>query len=191
MNAHNNNNNVDNNNNQQQAAQVLAHLGAAEPRPDNPGEEERNVRQNRGVQRTGPFRTTVPIGINNFVELRGRNLGVGHVNRFDRDRANIISLESLVQNGPDRRGVMLIMVLSIKREDGDNVETQKRYSNNARGRSKAKNHDRRLLGMCLNSAEGSNTFVMFQGHSINEKLFDADLSLRDNGPMRKLMSCLA
>ena len=35
--------------------------------------------------------------------------------------------------------------------------------------------------MCLNSDPGTNMFVMFQGNSKNQNIFDADLSLRDNG----------
>ena len=35
--------------------------------------------------------------------------------------------------------------------------------------------------MCFNSEMGTNMFVMFHGNSKNQNIFDADLSLRDNG----------
>ena len=40
--------------------------------------------------------------------------------------------------------------------------------------------------MCLTSEPGSNMFMMFQGSSKNQHMFDADLLLCDNGGIRKL-----
>jgi hypothetical protein len=147
--------------------------------------EERRVRQNCGVPRTGAFRPHVPISLENFKELHGRNTGVRQTNRFDPSRAQVVSLQSHVHNGPEQNEVILAMILNIKRESP--VETQKIFTGNNHGKSKPKSHDRRVLFMCLNSDPGFNTFVMFQGSSVNEGLFNGDLSLRDNGGMREFL----
>jgi len=76
------------------------------------------------------------------------------------------------------------MVLRINVDD-KKAEAQKKYNGNARGASTTVQHSRRVLLMCLNSEAGHNTFMMFQGKSTNSKLFDGDLSLRDNGQMRE------
>ena len=116
--------------------------------------------------------------------LKGRLGGVEQSNRFDPERYNVISLQDHIQNGPQRRTVIVAMVLRINVDD-KKAEAQKKYNGNARGASTTVQHSRRVLLMCLNSEAGHNTFMMFQGKSTNSKLFDGDLSLRDNGQMRE------
>lgn len=120
--------------------------------------DDRNVRPNLGIQRAGAFRAQVQLEMANFHALKGRLGGVEQSNRFDPERYNVISLQDHIQNGPQRRTVIVAMVLRINVDD-KKAEAQKKYNGNARGASTTVQHSRRVLLMCLNSEAGHNTFT--------------------------------
>ena len=92
-----------------------------------------------------------------------------------------------MQNGIRNQGFIVAMIMSINTESANNkIEIQKRYNGNNRGTSTTVRYSQMILFMCLTSEPGSNMFMMFQGSSKNQHMFDADLSLCDNGGMRKL-----
>ena len=151
---------------------------------DDANKNERRVRQNRGPPREGSFRDVVDVDIANVRALEGRTAGVLNCNRFN-PNWSLTSLDMHVLDGPQPLGVLLAIILSVNSECATaKTEVQKKYGN-VRGVSKTAGYSRRLVGMCLLSKPGSNTFMILQGQGKNENLFSGDLSLRDNGSTRK------
>ena len=150
-------------------------------------ENNRNVRQRQSDERSGSFRRQVQIERKHITLKRSTNAGVHLLGRLN-PQAPIISLDSLIQEGPKTQGFIVAMIMSINTESQTiKTEIQKRYNGNNRGISTQIKYNRRILFMCLKSEAGSNMFIMFQGNSKNQNIFDADLSLRDNGGIRKLL----
>ena len=46
-------------------------------------------------------------------------------------------------------------------------------------------HNRRIVVMCIFNEPGLNTAIIFHGNGICSRLFDGDISLRDNGAICK------
>lgn len=147
------------------------------------GDEPNRIRP-RLAARTGCFRIAEPILVANLRVKQGHLAGIAPSNGFDPD-SDIISLQSHLEEGP-HDGVILAVILSMNTASGNNKsEIQKKYASATRGAPTAVNYARRIVFMCLSSDPGSNTFIMFQGSNLNVNLLDGDVSLRDNGGIRK------
>ena len=152
--------------------------------PDN-HDDQRNVRPHLEIARVGSFRPPVLLSVPNMSVLQGRIAGVINANRFN-PNCVIVSLQTHLRDGPQDLGVIVAIVLGISRPDKEGKGSQiQRRQGAYHGSSTPARYNRRLLLMCLASDVGSNTFMMFQGASYYEKLLDGDLSLRDNGGLRK------
>ena len=152
-------------------------------------DDEQGVRrvrhQNAGVRRSESFLDKVPIDREHITIKRSVSAGVNTSTRLN-PNAPIMTLQNLIQEGPQNQGFIVAMIMCINTESSTNkVEIQKRYNGNIKGTSTQVRYNRRIIFMCLNSDPGTNMFVMFQGNSKNQNIFDADLLLRDNGGISK------
>ena len=95
------------------------------------------------------------------------------------------SLNTLVKNGYLHGTNIVVIILSISSASGNTpLQVRHRY-NGTRCQVKNVWHDRTMIVMFPLSPPGSNTSMIVFGSGCCERIFEADISLRDNGAIRK------
>jgi hypothetical protein len=162
--------------------------GVVHERDDDNANNGRNVRPNNGNQapRTEPFLSNVDLNMENIEVSRSQTAGIMQRRPFN-PNSRLISLHSLVTSGSRHGTNMILLILSIASVTiSSPTQIQQRYNGN-RGQVNSVRHDRRMVVMCPLSPEGSNTAMILFGSGTCERFFYYDISLRDNGAIRKLL----
>ena len=172
--------------------------GPVRPREEDDDEDNfRNVRRNideddelSNVQdplevRKEPFCENEVISMVNMEMIRSHTADVVHRRPFN-PSSDIISLNELLTNGSQHGKNILVIILSITSAAGNsNIQVQQRYNGN-RGQVNSIRYDRRMVIICPFSDPGKNTAMILFGVGCCDRFFDGDISLRDNGVIRKL-----
>ena len=98
--------------------------------------------------------------------------------------SQLISSNTLVKNGSRHGTNIVVIILFVSSASGNTtLEVKQRYSGT---RSQVKNvqHGRKMVVMCPFSTTGSNMAMILFGSGCCEILFEADISIRDNGAIR-------
>ena len=94
-------------------------------------------------------------------------------------------MNTLVKNLYHHGTHIVAIILYISSASGNtSLQVQQRY-NGTRGQVKNVRHDRNIVVMCPLSPPGYNTAMILFGSGCCERLFEADISIRDNGAIRK------
>ena len=159
--------------------------GVVHPRQEENINDGRNVRQNIGTQeRYEPFCANEELNLQNIRVSRSQTAGVLQRRPFN-PNSMLISLHNLVTNGSCHGTNMILIILSITSVLASApTQIQHRY-NGSRGQLNTVHHDRRMVVLCPLSPVGSNTGIILLGSGICSRFFDSDISLRDNGSIRK------
>lgn len=165
---------------------------------ENNENSERNVRRNVGTDiststnlipevsdRQEPFCPNVDLGMGNLQPVQSHTAGAMYRGRPFNPNSELISLNSLLSKGSRHGTNIVAIILSITSAAGNHqMQVQQRY-NGARGQVNSIRHDRRMVIMCPLSPPGSNTAIILFGSGTCERFFEHDISLRDNGAIRK------
>ena len=147
-------------------------------------EEPRIPRQPIVPTRVEPFKENVFLNLQNVQVCRSQTAGVGQRRPFN-PTSQIIPMHSLFSNGSHHGTNLLLIILSISSVSiAAPTQFQQKY-NGMRGNVSSVRHDRRMVVMCPLSPSGSNTGMILFGSGCCERFFDGDISLRDNGSIRK------
>ena len=149
-------------------------------------ENRRNLRQHLEQEEIcrPAFERNVSLGIHNVNVLRNETAGVATRRPFN-PTSILIPLSTLLSVGSKHGTNLMLIILSISSVSENNItKYQQSYKGN-RGTVDSVRHDRRMVVMCPLSPEGSNTAMIFFGAGCCERLFEGDISMRDNGSIRK------
>ena len=120
----------------------------------------------------------------NIKVMRSHTAGVVQRRAFN-PNSRIISLNTLLTNGSAHGTNLIVIILAISAvSTNSQTQMQQRFNGN-RGQVSSVRHDRRMVVMCPLSPAGVNTAMILFGAGCCERFFDADISLRDNGAIRK------
>ena len=89
-------------------------------------------------------------------------------------------------NGGTQYGTNLVLIiLSITAVSNNNLTMFQQRVGGVKGHSNTVRHDRKMVVMCPLSPSGSNTAMILFGSGCCERLFNGEISLRDNGSIRE------
>jgi len=147
----------------------------------------RNTRQTLEVdiQFEPAFERNVTLDMGNIQAVKNEMAGVITRRPFN-PNSNLIPLSTLISTGAHHGVNLVLIILSISSViDNSQTKFQQNYKGN-RGAVDSVRHDRKMVVMCPLSPPGSNTAMILFGAGCCERLFEGDISLRDNGQIRKL-----
>ena len=99
--------------------------------------------------------------------------------------SRIISLCDLVHDGAKYGTVLVLVILSITAASNNNVNVYQQKAGGVKMNNSTVRHDRNMVVMCPFSKTGENTAMILFGAGYCKRFFDGDISLRDNGEIRK------
>ena len=135
--------------------------------------------------RSEPFCQNVSLLMTNIKIVRSHTAGVLFHRPFN-PNSSLISLKSLIRDGARHGKNIIVIILSISLASANSqIQVQQRF-NGTRGHVNHTRHDRKIVVMCPFSPPGSNTAIILLGSAgSSDRFFDGDISLRDNGAIRK------
>ena len=139
--------------------------------------------------RTGIFRTKQPISMENIELIRSNIPGVNLRRPFN-PISNLIPMNELISNGSRHGQNLMLIILSIS-SVAINAQTKYQQSRNgSKAHIDSVRHDRKMVVLCPLSPVNANTAIILFGSGCCERIFDGDISLRDNGAISKFCSQL-
>ena len=99
--------------------------------------------------------------------------------------SQIMSLQDYIQGGTQHGKNLLLIILSISAVPINSMTQYQQKNNGSRGNLDMMRHDRKMFLMCPLSPSRSNTALILFGAGTCERFFEGDISLRDNGAIRK------
>ena len=155
-------------------------------------QESRSQRQRSEVNNdssinSGPdiLNQKVPISMENIELIQSNTPGVNLRQPFN-PNSHLISLNKLISNGSHHGTNIMLIILSIS-SVATNAQTQYQQNRNgSRGHVDSVRHDRKMVVLCPLSPVNANTAIILFGSGCCERIFDGDISLRDNGSISKL-----
>ena len=177
---------VDNEDNFDLPMDVEDEYSRVREREDDVSENRRNLRQHlEQVDIFCPaFERNVSLGMHNVKLVRNETAGIATRRPFN-PTSILIPLSTFLSVGSNHGTNLMLIILSIAPVSENNLtKYQQSYKGN-RGSVDSVRHDRRMVVMCPLSPAGSNTAMILFGAGCCERLFEGDISMRDNGSIRK------
>ena len=146
--------------------------GVVHPRQPEDGEHYRKTRQNRGNNqvtiRPDPFKANVELRMNNIDACPSQTAGVLQRRPFN-PNSELVSLLNLVTNGSHHGTNVTLIILSINSVSASSPTQVQQRCNGSRGQVNVAHRDVRMVVMCPQSAEGSNTAMILFGSGSCER----------------------
>ena len=130
------------------------------------------------------FEQNVALGMNNIQFVRNETAGVATRRPFN-PTSIFIPLSTLLSVGPNHGTNLILIILSITSIVENNLTKYQKSFKNNQGIVDSVCHVCRMVVMCPLSPIGSNTAIILFGAGCCKRLFEGDISLRDNGQIRK------
>ena len=152
---------------------------------DNVSENGRNLRQHLDHDNifTSAFERNVALGMHNVRVVQNETAGAATRRPFNPSSV-LIPLSTLLSVGSNHGTNLILIILSIASvAENNQTKYQQSYKGNF-GAVDSVRHDRRMSVMCPLSPAGSNTAMILFGAGCCERLFEGEISMRDNGNIR-------
>ena len=156
----------------------------ARAREEDDNNNDRNVRQRNDAlvpRPYGPFRPRDGVSVANL-RIKTRTGGGDPVPQ----NMTIVSLQHFLFEGPSRGSGMVMMVMSIT-SVGNETSVQQQRGAIGRNQTNIIRHSRKVTLLCPSSPPENNVAIMFHGNGNNQRLFEGDVSLVNDGSLRKCL----